>query len=494
MVRFVSLAFRVVGRPAIALRNLTVSTKSTPPASSGPGFVQGLGLLDATTIVMGSMIGSGIFIVSADIARQVNSPGLLMLTWVVTAILTLLAALSFGELAAAMPKAGGQYVYIREAYGPMSGFLYGWTLFTVIQTGTIAAVAVAFSRFTGVLLPWVSDPEPLLQLGPLAIRNEQTVAIAAIVFLTWWNMRGLRYGAILQNVFTLTKVGALLGLIALGIFLAGRGSGAAVNFQNFWPTHLGWLDAARLVGVALVGSLFSSDSWHNVTFTGEEVRNPKRNLPLSMAIGVLVVSALYLATNWIYLQVLPLEAIQNAPADRVGTAVAQQLLGPAAQQAMAIAIMISTFGCMNGLILAGARVLFAMGRDGLFFPQATRLHPQTHTPNVSLAVQGFWAALLCLSGTYSDLLDYVIFAVLLFYALTIAGVFVLRVRRPDMPRPYRAWGYPFLPGIYILCALAICLLLLAYKPNYTWPGLGLVLLGVPVYFLWKRLMPAVPRS
>jgi APA family basic amino acid/polyamine antiporter len=446
--------------------------------------------LDATTIVMGSMIGSGIFIVSADIARQVQSPGLLMVTWVVTAILTLLAALSFGELAAALPKAGGQYVYLREAYGPLSGFLYGWTLFTVIQTGTIAAVAVAFARFTGVMLPWVSQPEALLRLGSLAIRNEQLVAIAAIVFLTWWNMRGLRYGALLQNVFTFTKVGALLGLIGLGLFLGGRGSGAETNLQQFWPTEIGWAEAARLVGVALVGALFSSDSWHNVTFTGEEVRNPKRNLPLSMAVGVLTVSALYLCTNWIYLQVLPLEAIQNAPSDRVGTAVAQQLLGPAAQQGMAIAIMISTFGCMNGIILAGARVLFAMGRDGLFFPQATRLHPTTHTPNVSLGVQALWASLLCLSGTYSDLLDYVIFAVLLFYALTIAGVFVLRVRRPDLPRPYKVWGYPLLPAVYVLCALAICLLLLVYKPNYTWPGLGLVLLGVPAYFVWKRVMPA----
>ncbi len=465
------------------------STTTNTPNSGGTGFVQGLGLLDATTIVMGSMIGSGIFIVSADIARQVNSPGLLMLTWVVSAALTLMAALCFGELAAAIPKAGGQYVYLREAYGPMSGFLYGWTLFTVIQTGTVAAVAVAFARFSGVLIPWISQPEPLLQLGPLAIRNEQAVAIAAIAFLSWWNMRGLRYGAVLQNVFTIAKVGALLGLIALGIFLGGRGSGAEVNFQNFWPQSLGWGDAARLIGVALVGALFSSDSWHNVSFTGEEVRNPKRNLPLSMAVGVLVVSCLYICTNWIYLQVLPLEAIQNAPADRVGTAVAQQLLGPAAQQVMAIAIMISTFGCMNGLILAGARVLFAMGRDGLFFPQATRLHPRTHTPNVSLGVQGIWAALLCLSGTYSDLLDYVIFAVMLFYALTIGGVFVLRVRRPEMERPYKVWGYPFLPAVYIACALAVCLLLLAYKPSYTWPGLGLVLLGVPVYFLWKRFMP-----
>jgi APA family basic amino acid/polyamine antiporter len=462
-------------------------SKATVPAE---GLVKGLGLLDATTIVMGSMIGSGIFIVSADIARQVASPGLLLLVWAVTALLTLCAALSYGELAAAMPQAGGQYVYLREAYGPLSGFLYGWTLFLVIQTGTVAAVAVAFAKFTGVLFPAISDTAVLVALGPLKITTVQALAIAVLVFLTWWNTKGLRYGAILQNVFTITKTGALLGLILLGLFLGGRAEGNALNTGSFWPENLAWWDGLRLVGVAMVGSLFSSDSWHNVTFTGEEVRNPKRNLPLALSIGVLSVSALYLATNWVYLQVLPLDAIQNAPSDRVGTAAAEVMLGPVAQQVMAIAIMISTFGCINGLLLAGARVYYAMSLDGLFFRAVAKLDPKTHSPNASLLIQCVWACLLCLSGTYSDLLDYVIFAVLIFYALTTSALFVLRRTRPHMERPYKAIGYPFIPAFYIVCASSIALLLLIYKPRFTWPGLGLVLLGVPVYFLWKRYRPA----
>ncbi|MDZ7638069.1 MAG: amino acid permease [Bryobacterales bacterium] len=460
----------------------------TPAASPtvNAGLVKGLGLLDATTIVMGSMIGSGIFIVSADIARQVGSPGLLLVVWLVTASLTLCAALSYGELAAAMPQAGGQYVYLREAYGPLSGFLYGWTLFMVIQTGTVAAVAVAFAKFTGVLFPAVSDTNVLVALGPLRITTLQALAIAVLVFLTWWNTRGLRYGALLQNVFTITKTGALLGLIVLGLFFGSRSDAGATNLANFWPSNLGWWEGIRLVGVAMVGSLFSSDSWHNVTFTGSEVRNPKRNLPLALSIGVLSVSALYLATNWVYLQVLPLEAIQNAPSDRVGTAAAQVMLGPVAQQVMAIAIMVSTFGCINGLLLAGARVYYAMSLDGLFFKAVAKLNPRTHSPNASLVVQCAWASLLCLSGTYNDLLDYVIFAVLIFYALTTSAIFVLRSKRPDLERPYKAIGYPFVPAFYILCATSISLLLLIYKPRFTWPGLGLVMLGVPVYYLWKR--------
>ncbi len=458
---------------------------ATPAATSG-GLVKGLGLLDATTIVMGSMIGSGIFIVSADIARQVGSPGLLLAVWLVTAILTLSAALSYGELAAAMPHAGGQYVYLREAYGPLSGFLYGWTLFTVIQTGTVAAVAVAFAKFTGVLFPVISDANILLALGPLHITTLQALAIAVLVFLTWWNTQGLRYGAILQNVFTITKTGALLGLVLLGLFFGTRSGAGTANFENFWPTNLGWWEGLRLVGVALVGSLFASDSWHNVTFTGEEVRNPKRNLPLALTIGVLAVSALYLATNWVYLQVLPFEAIQNAPADRVGTAAAEVMLGPVARQVMAVAIMISTFGCINGLLLAGARVYYAMAIDGLFFKAVAKLNPRTYSPNASLVVQCAWASLLCLSGTYNDLLDYVIFAVLLFYVATTAAIFVLRRKRPEMERPYKAIGYPIVPVFYIVCAASISLLLLIYKPRFTWPGLGLVLLGVPVYYLWKR--------
>lgn len=459
--------------------------RATPAESTG-GLVKGLGLLDATTIVMGSMIGSGIFIVSADIARQVGSPGLLMVVWLVTAILTLCAALSYGELAAAMPHAGGKYVYLREAYGPLTGFLYGWTLFLVIQTGTVAAVAVAFAKFTGVLFPAISDANVLLALGPLRVTTLQALAIAILVFLTWWNTRGLRYGAILQNVFTITKTGALLGLILLGLLLGSRSGAGAANLENFWPANLGWWEGLRLVGVATVGSLFASDAWYNVTFTGEEVRNPKRNLPLALTIGVLSVSALYLATNWVYLQVLPFEAIQNAPADRVGTAAAEVMLGPVARQVMAIAIMISTFGCINGLLLAGARVYYAMSLDGLFFKAVAKLDPRTASPNASLVVQCAWASLLCLSGTYNDLLDYVIFAVLLFYAATTSALFVLRRKRPDMERPYRAIGYPYIPAFYTVCAVSIALLLLVYKPRFTWPGLGLVLLGIPVYYLWKR--------
>jgi len=449
-----------------------------------PGLIAGLGLFDATTIVMGSMIGSGIFIVPADIARQTGSPALVMATWVVTALMTLMAALTYGELAAAMPRAGGQYVYLRAAYGPLSGFLYGWTLFLVIQTGTIAAVAVAFAKFTGVLVPWFSEKNVLARIGPVSISTQQLLAIAVLVFLTWVNTRGLRAGARVQNVFTVAKVGALLGLIVLGL-LYRRPEAVARNFDRFWEgASLSW-DAIRFVGVAMVGSLFSSDAWNNVTFTGEEVKNPSRNLPLALGLGVTIVSLLYLLCNLSYLRLLPLEAIQAAPEDRVGTAAVAVVLGPVAVQLMAIAIMISTFGCMNGMILAGARVYYAMARDGLFFRRVAEVDPARHIPAVSLKVQCLWACLLTLSGTYSDLLDYVIFAVLLFYILTIAGVFVLRRRQPDLPRPYRAIGYPVVPMIYIAAAIVIEVLLLVYKPGYTWPGLIIVLLGVPVYYLWR---------
>lgn len=450
-----------------------------------PGLIQGLGLLDATTIVMGSMIGSGIFIVGADIARQTQSPGLMMVPWVVTAVMTLMAALSYGELAAAMPKAGGQYVYLREAYGPMSGFLYGWTMFLVIQTGTHAAVAVAFAKFTGVLAPWFAEDNYLLALGPARVSTQQLLGIAVLVFLTWVNTRGLRTGAVVQNVFTITKTGALLGLIVLGVIYRNP-EAASRNLGDFWGgTESGWW-AVRAVGVAMVGSLFSSDAWNNVTFAGEEVRNPRRNLPLALGMGATVVSLLYLATNWAYLNLLPFEGIQMAQEDRVGTAAVAVVLGPAAVQIMAVAIMISTFGCMNGMILAGARVYYAMALDGLFFRSVAKIDPKHHTPVVSLAVQCFWACLLTLSGTYSDLLDYVIFAVLLFYILTIAGVFVLRRRRPEMARPYRAIGYPVVPAVYIGAAGLIEVILLLYKPNYTWPGLVIVLLGIPVYYVWRR--------
>jgi APA family basic amino acid/polyamine antiporter len=446
------------------------------------GLVKGLGLVDATTIVMGSMIGSGIFIVAADIARQVQSPGLLLMTWVVTAVLTIIAALSYGELAAAMPHAGGQYVYLREAFGPLWGFLYGWTLFLVIQTGTVAAVAVAFAKYTGVFFPVISADNHILPF----VNTQQLLAITILFFLTWVNTRGLRTGSTVQNVFTFAKIAALLGLIGFGL-LTGRNEAAVTrNFSDFWGTA-GWnWDTIRLVGVAMVGALFSSDAWNNVTFTAGEVRNPKRNLPLSLALGVGLVSVLYLACNFVYLNALPLEQIQTAPQDRVATAVAQQMFGGLGVQLLAVAIMVSTFGCVNGMLLAGSRVYYAMAKDRLFFRQAGELDPHSHTPTTSLWLQCVWASLLCLSGRYGDLLDYVIFAVLIFYMLTIAGIFVLRRTRPDMERPYKAIGYPVLPILYIAVAGLIETLLLLYKPNYTWPGLIIVLLGIPVYFLWRK--------
>ncbi|MGO9095970.1 MAG: APC family permease [Bryobacteraceae bacterium] len=451
------------------------------------GLVAGLGLLDATMLVIGSMIGSGIFIVSADIARQVQSPALLILTWAITALLTLTAALSYGELASAMPQAGGQYVYLREAFGPLSGFLYGWTLFLVIQTGTIAAVAVAFAKFAGVFFPWISAHRQLLHAGRFGVSTQQLVAMSMLVLLTWVNTRGVRTGAAVQNTFTFAKVAALLGLVGCGLLFGRNPQAVARNFGDFWQ-HAGWTFATiRIVGVAMVGALFASDAWNNVTFTAGETRNPRRNVPLALALGVGVVSLIYLACNFVYLSVLPLEAIQHAAEDRVATAAAAVILGPVAVQVMAAAIMVSTFGCLNGMILAGARVYYAMALDRLFFAPVARLNPRRGTPGVSLWVQCAWACLLTLSGTYSDLLDYVIFAVLLFYILTIAGVFVLRRTRPEMPRPYRAWGYPLLPAAYIAVAGVIEVLLLLYKPSYTWPGLIIVLLGVPVYFAWRSL-------
>jgi len=456
--------------------------KATNELSTDTGLKKRLGLVDGTTLVMGSMIGSGIFIVAADISRQVQSPGLLIMTWVVTALLTIIAALSYGELAAAMPQAGGQYVYLREAFGPLFGFLFGWTMFLVIQTGTIAAVAVAFAKFAGVFVPWIAADNFLLPF----VSTQQLVAIVVILFLPWVNTRGLKTGATVQNTFTFAKTAALLGLIAFG-FLAGRDSQAVErNFGRFWENADWSFSTIRLVGVAMVGALFSSDAWNNVTFTAGEMRNPKRNLPLSLALGVGIVSVLYLACNFVYLNALPLEAIQSAPQDRVATAVTQKMFGSNGALLIAAAIMVSTFGCVNGLILSGARVYYAMALDGLFFKKITRLDPKTQAPVTSLIWQCGWACLLTLTGKYNELLDYVIFAVLLFYILTIIGIFVLRRTRPNMERPYRAFGYPVLPLLYIAVAGLIEVLLLLYKPNNTWPGLIIVLLGIPVYFFWRK--------
>jgi APA family basic amino acid/polyamine antiporter len=450
------------------------------------GFVKGLGLTGATTLVMGSMIGSGIFIVSADVARQVKSPGLLIVCWLLAALLTIVAALSYGELAAAMPHAGGQYVYLREAFGRLWGFLFGWTMFVVIQTGTIAAVAVAFAKYTGVFFPSVSAGNYLVGSGKVGVTTQQLLAIAIIVILTLVNTRGIRTGAIVQNIFTFAKVASLLGLAVLGFLLGRNPHAVEVNFGHFWDGASFSFAAVALVGTAMVGPLFSSDSWNNVTFAAAEVRNPRRNLPLSLGLGVGVVSALYLACNFVYLSVLTLPQIQSAPEDRVATAVVSVMFGPVATQIMAAAIMVSTFGCLNGIILSGARVYFTMAHDKLFFKQAGELNPRTHAPVWALGMQCVWSVLLTLSGQYNDLLDYVIFAVLLFYILTIGGLFRLRRTRPELDRPYRAVGYPVLPALYIVVAGVIEILLLVNKPAFTVRGLILVLLGVPVYFLWRR--------
>ena len=471
-------------------------------------FKRSLGLFDSTMLVVGSMIGSGIFIVSADIARTVGSAGWLLVVWVITGAVTLAAALSYGELASMMPQAGGQYVYLREAYGPLVGFLYGWTLFLVIQTGTIAAVAVAFAKYTSVLLPWFSESHKLVRLGPLQVSAAQLLAIAVIALLTAVNWRGIREGKVIQNVFTTAKVLALLGLIVLGVFVARDPDVVTLNLAGFWQAsrsvvdrgavHFELLSAGALLaalGVAQVGSLFSADAWNNITFTAGEVAEPHRNVPLSLALGTGIVIALYLLANVAYLSVLPItgdpkgidvfaRGVQYATFDRVATAAASRIMGDPAAWAMAVLIMVSTFGCANGLILAGARVYYAMAKDGVFFRGVGELNANA-VPGAALVLQSFWAALLCLSGSYGDLLDYVIFAVLIFYVLTVGGLFILRKRRPDAERPYKAWGYPLVPFLYMVVATAIALDLLVLKPRYTWPGIGIVLLGVPVYFVWK---------
>ncbi len=457
--------------------------------SAGSQLVAGLKLFDATTIIVGSMIGSGIFIVSAEMARDVKSPAMLLLAWGITAVMTVIGALSYGELAAAMPRAGGQYVFLREAYGPLFGFLYGWTLFLVIQTGTIAAVVVAFAKFLGLFVPWVSAGRILLPL-PLgySISSQQLVAIAAIAVLTWVNCRGLREGAMVQNIFTAAKFGGLLVLVVVGFVLPSNPEAIQANFSSGNSTTFNFA-LLSLMGAALVGSLFSSDAWNNVTFTGSEVVNPKRNLPLSLLLGTVAVSVLYLAANVVYLRVLPLSAIAAAPEDRVGTLAAQSLMGPLGLTFINLCILVSTFGCTNGLVLAGARVYYAMARDGLFFRKVADVSPRTHTPVFSLLIQALWASLLTLSGTYSDLLNYVIFANLLFYVLTVSALFVLRRKRPDLERPYRAFGYPVLPALYIVAAALIMVDLLWVRPAFTWPGLIIVLTGVPVYFFWHGRGP-----
>ena len=505
-------------------------------------MAQTLGLFSSTALVIGSMIGSGIYIVDADIARGTNSPVLYLGAWIVTGIMTMIGALSYGELAAMMPRAGGQYVYLREALGPLWGFLFGWTLFLVIQTGTIAAVCVAFGKFLGVFFPSVSQTHwlwhiahvPAWRVGPMELGNmdigvstANLAGILVVVFLAVVNIFGVKLGAMIQNIFTSAKALALAGLVVLA-FAVGRNADAwAANFgpgwSEFWrnagwhslhPVQVGVGGPVALVNVVVilavvqVGSLFSADAWNNITFTAGEVKNPRRNIPLSLALGTGFVLVVYFLVSLAYLLVLPMHGdpngatvmargIQHAAEDRVATAALAAILHSAGAWLMAGAILISTFGCANGMTLAGARVYYAMSRDGLFFKSVGKLHPRYKTPVAGLLVQCLWTVLLCISGSYSQLLDYIIFAELVFYILTIVGLFVLRFRRPDAPRPYRTWGYPVLPALYIVMAAWICLVLLRYKPQYTWPGLVLVLLGIPVYLLWSRRaakeIPAEPE-
>jgi APA family basic amino acid/polyamine antiporter len=504
-----------------------IAQATVPAIDKTTGFIRGLGLLDSTMIVAGSMIGSGIFIVSADIARQVGSPGWLLVVWLITGLLTVMAALSYGELAAMMPKAGGQYVYLREAFSPLWGFLYGWTLFLVIQTGTIAAVAVGFAKYLGVLWRPISEtnyiipPIRITSGYALSLSTAQLVGVLLIVLLTWMNTRGLRLGKLVQNIFTTAKTGALLALIVLGVIVGWNAPAVAANFGNFWTVTGslqdvgGGLTAATTFGlfvaicVAQTNSLFSADAWNNITFTAGEVKNPRRNIPLSLALGTFVVIGLYLLANVAYLVTLPLETMKSVPSDRVASATADVIFPGSGAAIMAVAIMISTFGCNNGLILAGARAYYAMARDGLFFRSSGRLN-ENRVPAWGLVIQGIWAVLLVLprvvTGTdastgqpvygslYNNLLTYVISAALIFYILTIWGIFRLRRLRPDADRPYKAFGYPIVPMLYIIGAGIILAVLFIYQTATTWPGLLIVLTGIPVYFIWKRVGTAAPED
>ncbi|MHA4806633.1 APC family permease [Flavitalea flava] len=463
-------------------------------------FKQSLGLLDATMIVVGSMIGSGIFIVSADITRNVGSAGWLILVWLLTGLLTLIAALSYGELSGMFPRAGGQYVYLKESFNPLAGFLYGWSFFAVIQTGSIAAVGVAFSKFAAYIFPGLSDKHILIDLGWAQVSAAQLTSILLIVSLTFINTRGVKEGKWIQTIFTLAKIAALSGLVLFGFFLAASKGIARANWNTGFA--LGKFDGSQILpysGLAalgaiagsMVGSLFSSDSWNNVTFIAGEIKRPERNIGLSLFLGTLIVTAIYVATNVMYTFVMPLGEIAFADNDRVGVAASQYIWGANGTIVIAVLLMVSTFGCNNGLILSGARVYYTMAKDGLFFRQAGILNKNA-VPAKALWMQCIWASLLCLSGKYNELLDYVIFVVLIFYILTVIGIFRLRKNKPLLHRPYKAFGYPFLPMLYILLAGSICVLLFIYKPKFTWPGLGIVLLGIPIFHFVRRRSNATP--
>ncbi|TSA37668.1 MAG: amino acid permease [Porphyromonadaceae bacterium] len=482
--------------------------------ATGKTFKRSLNLIDSSAIVVGSMIGSGIFIVTADMSRTLGSPGWMLLAWLITGLMTIFAAMTYGELASMMPKAGGQYIYLREAYNPLTGFLYGWTLFTVIQTGSIAAIAMAFSKFSGVLIPWISEENILFLLGPLKVSTVHLVAVLSIILLTWINTRGIKTGKTVQNTFTLTKVLVLILFLIVGFFIA-KSTGLATNSEYFWQaakldtvtgvaTPLVGMAFIAAMGSAMVGSLFTYDAWYNVTYNSAEVINPRRTIPLSLIYGTLVAAIIFVLCNIVYVKVLPLRGIPGANTvigqgmafatdDRLGTAAIFGIFGEYAAIIMAALIMISTFGCNNGLVLSGARVYYAMAENKLFFKKIGNLNIKG-VPANGLIIQCIWACLLCLSGSYSQLLDYVIFAVLIFYALTNAGVFVLRRKWPMEERVYKAFGYPIIPAICVILSMVIMIILLIYKPDFTWPGLIIVAIGIPVYFIWKRLSPKTPAE
>lgn len=459
-----------------------------------PKLKHELGLLDGTMLVAGSMIGSGIFIVSADITRNVGSAGWLIVVWLITGFMTLTAAVSYGELSAMFPKAGGQYVYLKEAYNKLIAFLYGWSFFAVIQTGTIAAVGVAFSKFTAYFIPAVSEDKVLFTVGSFHISPAQVLSIATIILLTYINTRGVKGGKIIQTTFTLTKLLSLFGLIIFGL-IALKPEVWQGNWSNAWHiqklntdgSFAAYTTAAALGAIAasMVGSIFSSDAWNNVTFIAGEMKNPQRNVGLSLFLGTLIVTLIYVSANMMYTAVLPLHDIATAEKDRVAVAASQVIFGNIGTVVIAVMIMISTFGCNNGLILAGARVYYTMAKDGLFFKRAGTLNKNA-VPEFGLWIQCLVASILCLSGKYGDLLDMISFVVVIFYVLTILGIYILRAKRPDAERPYKAFGYPVLPAIYILMGLAFCTLLIIYKPNFTWPGLIIVLIGIPIYYISQR--------
>jgi APA family basic amino acid/polyamine antiporter len=464
-----------------------MATPSASQPSERAGLVRGLGLLDATTLIVGSVIGSGIFVAPSNMAGYIQTPGLLLGLWILGGILTLFGALAYGEMAAALPRAGGQYVYLKEAFSPLWGFLYGWTFLLAINTGFIAAVSVAFAKYLGVFLPVVGEGTVLFMVGSYAFSTAQAVALVVIAALTWINITGLRTGATVQNVFTIAKVAAIAVLVIIAIVTA---KGSSENFRPLLGTALGpegvKIGLVAALGAAMSKALFAYDAWNSVTFAAEEMREPERNLPRALAMGTLGIMAVYCAAVAVYLYVVPIQEMYAVEENRIAAEAAQRMIGPAGSALIAIAIMVSTFGCVNGLILAGARVLFAMGRDRLFFERVAEVHPVYRTPAPALLLQGGVAALLTLTGTYDALLTQTAFASLLFNTLTVVGLFVLRHRQPDLPRPYRAWGYPVLPAIYLLVSVFFLYSIFRGDPTHSGRGLGVVAVGVVAYAYWSR--------